>query len=615
VPNNRDAFKIGNFGFFKDPGMKLRLSEDNLFDQMNSDGTVDVWLGGQDIWLPDYGTFNIHVTCDQTFFWDIIDENGNRTKTGFTAIQIPFNPNFKPAVGDLLPLNHDEVFDYTFESPSDGDNPLICSNLWFYNNFFMDEYYRYNLILIHQSEGNTWPNEIGARTTPMNDNLTIHDGEFIMGYRPKPEYMNQLAVLNKLISGPENKILFRLTVDLEYLANNPSAKRILKVFSQTDDVIRYTVYPRSVDDIIWRHKGRRFLNEYQRYLLDNGVTQYLPRDPELDWADRVYDEAMKASNRILNADTGYRDEIAQDMERYMDDPTVVLSGYSALVREHYLEWLKESTASDIVTELYPILRRVLYSRMYFKGFLTLSNLMGYGIEKPGTPELPGLTPAPVGPTVNIITVDGVKKYSNGYVPLSAKEYLNPKSGYAYDGDTGSGFYSILIAQQEVSVFCDMTTDGGGWMVLIAGPNVDIDYLSIFGDTYFIKNVMYTDQTKGIGWTPESGETLAFQMYNVPFNEVHALVSGEFDNPEGSSGELTFVTSSAGQILSVENDGSRQEVITQADGIILTDVIEDIENMNYESLHGTGDMNSLTIKMKNLIGGRYSRRFISFLRIR
>jgi hypothetical protein len=613
MAENTDAFKIGNFGFFKDSELTMRLSEDNLYDQMKSDGTVDIWFGGTDVWIPDFGVFNIYIDCDQTFFWDILDGDGKRTKTGFEEIQIPYNPNFEAHEGDLIPVNKEEVFDYTFENPSSGDNQLISANLWFYTNLFLDEYYRYNLLLLDVSEGNGWPNEIGVRNTPMNDKLTIHDNEFIMGYRPKIEYMNQLAVLKTLISGPENKILFRLKVDLEFLTENPTAKRTIKVFSQTDDTIRYTLYPRSVDDILWRHNGRKFLNEYQRYLLDYGVMQYIPNDRELDWADRKYEEMMVSSNIVVQADDSYLRDIASDMTRIFNGEELHVAGYTAAIKEHFTEWFDENQKTNIVTTIYEILTRVILTRKYFKGFHLLAAEMNREVDIPGEPESPHLIVDPVGPTITIVKQDGVAGYTNGYIPHSALEYINPKPGYAYEGDIGSGFYKILIAERECHIFCDMVTDGGGWMVIIAGHATTPEYMSNFGDTYFIKNKMYTDEGYGLGWTNENTDLLVFQMYNSPFNQVKAIITGEHDNPEGSTGTLEFYTASAGAIISLVDNGTQRLVV---DGVVIQDnVSSTIENMEVLSNQGTGDMNSLTIKIGRINEGYLARRFISELKIR
>jgi len=424
-------------------------------------------------------------------------------------------------------------------------------------------------------------------------------------------YLLVNSIIRSLIMKRESAMcIFFISIQI----SSSGSLRTIRVFSQTDDTIKYTLYPRSVDDILWRHKGRKFINEYQRYLLDYGVMQYLPNDRELDWADREYDKMMKSSNMVLKVDSSYLRDIASDMTRILNGEELHTAGYTSLIRDNFSVWLEENNSEVVVTGVYEILKRVLLTRKYFKGFHVLAEEMNRTVEIPGIEERPGLTPEYVGPIVGIVKRDGVYGYSNGYIPSSALEYLNPKPGYEYSGDTGSGFYKILIAQQECHVFCDMVTDGGGWMIIIAGHATSIDYLSNFGDTYFIKDRMYSNEEYGLGWVNNNNDLLAFQMYNMPFKEVRAKISGDYDNPVGSTGRMEFYTSSAGAIATISNNGSEQTVI--ADGTItMSDVTAKIENTTINSNQGTGDMNSLTVKIGVVEEGYFSRRYISELRVR
>lgn len=475
-----DGFKVGHFGFFRDADLKLRLDEDNLYDQMDANGWVEVWFGGQDVWLPDYGLFNVYMTCENTFFWDIIDENGNRTKTGFEAIHIPYNPHFEPFVGDIIPTYPEEVFDFTYTSSANEESPLISANLWFYTNYFDDEYYRYNLLVL--KDGDTpWPNEIAVDIRPMNDTLKIMPNEYIVGYRPKIEYMNQLAVLKKMISGPENKILFKMKVDLAYLSENPGASRRLRVFTTTGDDVEYLLYPKSEKDIIWRQHGRGFINEYQRYLLQYGVMQYMPDDKILNWGDETYNEFMEASNYVLQMDASNLRAVANDIDMiFGGDKNRHLAGYSKLIIPLFLKWFNENIQDDIVREMETILYRVILTQKYFKGFQKLDehlgSIIGDFVEQTGLPTIwdgnieiadgnklivnggefvPEVLETEI---INIVMIDGVKQFEDGYVPTSAKWYLEPtRPGYRYAGSIGSGVYKIRIAEQVAEVFCDMET--------------------------------------------------------------------------------------------------------------------------------------------------------------
>ena len=637
-----NGFEVGHFGFFRDSDLRLRLNEDNLYDQMDSNGWISVWFGGKDVWLPDYGLFNVHMTCKKTFFWDILDENGKRTKTGFEAIHIPYNPNFEPLIGDYIPEHPEELFDFTYTNMARGEHDLICANLWFYTNYFDDEYYRYNLLVLKAGD-TLWPNEIAVDIRPMNDNLKIMEDEYIVGYRPKIEYMNQLAVLKSMISGPENKILFKMKVDLEFLSNNPSAERRIRIFTETDDEVEYLLYPRSERDIIWRHHGRGFLNEYQRYLLQYGVMQYLPDDKLLDSGDKTYARFMEASNYVLQMDRHNFRAVATDIDMILGgDEKRHLAGYSKLIIPLFLQWFNENLQDNIVREMSTILHRVILTQKYFKGFQELDkylgDIIGDFVETTSLPTVwDGNTEIVDGnfvianggefiekkievDVINIIIVDGVRQFEDGYVPRNAKWYLNPtRPGYAYAGDIGSGIYKIRIAEQNVDVFCDMTTDGGGWMYIITGNTTSLEYLSNFGDPLSIVGTIYKDESYGIGWGTNNGEYASFQTYNIAFAEVKCKISGEYDNPTNGTGYLDMFTSSSGNIVKFEdysydaNDG--QSLFVDGQSIISNSKENIVKYDIYSNQNDSGDENSLVIKMKGDSNVPYCRRFLYMLAVR
>ena len=64
----KDAFAVGHFGFFRDADLTMKLSDENLYDQIGANGWIELWFGGSDLWLPDFGTYAVHVTTPTTFF-------------------------------------------------------------------------------------------------------------------------------------------------------------------------------------------------------------------------------------------------------------------------------------------------------------------------------------------------------------------------------------------------------------------------------------------------------------------------------------------------------------------------------------------------------------------
>lgn len=81
-------------------------------------------------------------------------------------------------------------------------------------------------------------------------------------------------------------------------------------------------------------------------------------------------------------------------------------------------------------------------------------------------DFDGTTCALVG--IPITSVDGgPRRFEDGTAAESCQAYRFPALPYVYEGATGDGVYAIQPPGRDtpVDVFCDMTTDGGGWTAI------------------------------------------------------------------------------------------------------------------------------------------------------
>lgn len=116
--------------------------------------------------------------------------------------------------------------------------------------------------------------------------------------------------------------------------------------------------------------------------------------------------------------------------------------------------------------------------------------------------------------------------ADGTYARNAEEYRRPASPYKYEGATGSGVYRIdpdgAGPIQPFDVYCDMETDGGGWMLAGKFSNHDAKRWcadkknwngpATFGD---VGNITAFEDAKSAAWTSAKVQYMMFQTMKVP----------------------------------------------------------------------------------------------------
>lgn len=107
-----------------------------------------------------------------------------------------------------------------------------------------------------------------------------------------------------------------------------------------------------------------------------------------------------------------------------------------------------------------------------------------------------------------------RAWSDNQLANSCQDYRNPGAGYAYFGATGDGIYRVQPAgQPAINVYCDMTTDGGGWTLMMKQAKGDGNTLQ--GDsTYWTYGTVLNDTASNLNRSDANMVSSAFSSMVV-----------------------------------------------------------------------------------------------------
>ena len=130
-----------------------------------------------------------------------------------------------------------------------------------------------------------------------------------------------------------------------------------------------------------------------------------------------------------------------------------------------------------------------------------------------------------------------------------ESYSSCKEILESDNNANNGDYTITLNEDDVSVECDMTTNGGGWTKIVSNGS-SLNTMKIFGETAEIEDTFYFNSEFGVGWGKNDNiEKSYFIDENFSFNEVYIQYSGSYNTPAGGLGYF-YVRDNGDNVISL-----------------------------------------------------------------
>ena len=179
----------------------------------------------------------------------------------------------------------------------------------------------------------------------------------------------------------------------------------------------------------------------------------------------------------------------------------------------------------------------------FLGLLASHDALAYTMRVPSI----GLKPS-VPPKVGVQDFGAYRAWADGTLATSCNAYLLGDSGHQYSGSIGDGTYQVRIAGAPTAVTCDMSTDGGGWTLVLSVNNIinsnsgTADWLAGTGAVGVVSpsitgyaklpdasiNALVTQAYRLVNMTPDYQATNPKRFVKSSCSYVHNVVSANPD---------------------------------------------------------------------------------------
>ncbi|KVP39835.1 Ig domain-containing protein [Burkholderia ubonensis] len=125
-------------------------------------------------------------------------------------------------------------------------------------------------------------------------------------------------------------------------------------------------------------------------------------------------------------------------------------------------------------------------------------------------------------SANVANMGSYRAWSDGTYAASCQGYLSPSAPYVYSGATGDGVYRIKVSGSTMDVYCNQTTNGGGWTLLMKQAQNDSGTLR-WGTTYWSTGSPLNDPA---GANMSNGTYVSAAFSKLPVSQLSLQAANE-----------------------------------------------------------------------------------------